>query len=83
MFRIGYYSEQDGLDCLWLVNERGEYEQTADRDYLLMYFEPLRISRETDLYGVGKAPFRPLRRRPHGSKKASKAAPKRSRRRKR
>ena len=23
-FRIGYYSRQDGLDCIWLVNEKGE-----------------------------------------------------------
>jgi hypothetical protein len=28
-FRIGYYSRQDGLDCIWLVNENGGYEQTT------------------------------------------------------
>ena len=37
-FRIGYYRRQDGLDCIWLVNEKGEYEQTTDRDALLRYF---------------------------------------------
>lgn len=64
VFRIGYYREQDGLDCLWLVNERGEYEQTTDRDYLLKYFEPLRISREKDLYGTRRAPLRAIKRKP-------------------
>jgi hypothetical protein len=24
VFRIGYYSQQDGLDVIWLVNENGE-----------------------------------------------------------
>lgn len=62
VFRIGYYSRQDGLDDIWLVNEKGEYEGTADRDHLLKYFEPVKISRETNLYGVGKPQFRPLRR---------------------
>ena len=28
-FRIGYYSRKDGLDCIWLVNENGAYEQTT------------------------------------------------------
>jgi len=75
VFRIGYYSKKDGLDCLWLVNERGKYEQTTDREYLLKYFEPLRISRETNLYGVGKSPFRPLRRMLRRSGRTRKTAP--------
>src|SRR6266849_7716144 len=33
-FRIGYYSRMDGLDCIWLVNEEGKYEQTIDHDFL-------------------------------------------------
>jgi|SRR5260370_1920889 len=37
-FRVGYYSPKDGLDCIWLVNEEGEYEQTTDRKFLLKYF---------------------------------------------
>lgn len=60
MFRIGYYSQQDGLDVIWLVNENGEYEQTTDRAFLLKYFEPIEISDETDLYGARKPNFKPL-----------------------
>ena len=53
-FRIGYYSRKDGLDCIWLVNENGEYEQTTDREFLLKYFEIERLSDETNFYGTGK-----------------------------
>ena len=53
-FRVGYYSRKDGLDCIWLVNEDGEYEQTADRKSLLKYFEIQRLSHEKKVYGVGK-----------------------------
>ena len=60
VFRIGYYSRQDGLDVIWLVNEKGEYEQTTDRDFLLRYFEPIEISNETDVYGPDKPEFPPL-----------------------
>lgn len=60
IFRIGYYRQQDGLDVIWLVNEKGEYEQTTDRDYLEKYFEPLEISDESDLFGAKKSKFKPL-----------------------
>ena len=53
-FRIGYYSRRDGLDCIWLVNDNGEYEQTTDREFLLKYFEIERLSGETNFYGTGK-----------------------------
>ena len=50
IFRIGYYSDQDGTDCIWLVNEMGGYEQTTSREFFLKYFEPLEISDETDFF---------------------------------
>ena len=53
-FRVGYYSRKDGLDCIWLVNEDGEYEQTTNREFLLKYFEIDRLSDETNFYGTGK-----------------------------
>jgi hypothetical protein len=56
-FRVGYYSPQDGLDCIWLVNDSGDYEQTTDRRRLLMYFDLLRLSHETDLFGEKRAPL--------------------------
>ena len=53
-FRVGYYNRKDGLDCIWLVNESGEYEQTTDRNFLLKYFEIERISDEKNYYGQKK-----------------------------
>ena len=60
VFRIGYYSKQDGTDCIWLLNEKGEYEQTTTRAYLLKYFEPLEISSETEIYENPAIPFERL-----------------------
>jgi hypothetical protein len=62
-FRVGYYSRKDGLDCIWLVNEDGDYEQTTDRESLLKYFEIERLSPEKNLYGVGKRQLAKLRRK--------------------
>jgi hypothetical protein len=53
-FRVGFYNRKDGLDCIWLVNDNGEYEQTTDREFLLKYFEIERLSDETNFYGTGK-----------------------------
>ena len=61
-FRVGYYGRQDGLDCIWLVNEAGEYEQTTDRDHFLRDFEILRLTDERDYYGVHKRRLGPLRK---------------------
>src|ERR1700677_2636497 len=61
LYRIGYYSRQDGLDVIWLVNGKGKHRETLDREYLLKYFQAVKISDETNLYGVGKPQFRPLR----------------------
>jgi hypothetical protein len=51
LFRIGYYNRTDGTDCIWLVNDDGEYEQTTDRATLLKHFVILKLSNERDLYG--------------------------------
>lgn len=60
IFRIGYYSKQDGLECIWLVDEQGQYDQTTSREYLVKYFEPIEISDEADFYKNPKVPFTPL-----------------------
>jgi len=62
-FRVGYYSPQDGLDCIWLVNDSGDYEQTTDRKRLLMYFDLIKLSRETDYFGEKAAPLGPRKHR--------------------
>jgi len=62
-FRVGFYSPGDGLECIWLVNDSGEYEQTVDRRTLLMYFDLLKLSNETDLFGEHRAAIGARKRR--------------------
>jgi hypothetical protein len=60
VFRIGYYRKNDGLDCVWLVNETGEYEQTADQDSIRRDFSILTLSDEKDLYGRNRPVIQPV-----------------------
>ena len=60
-FRVGYYSRMDGLDCIWLVNEEGSYEQTIDHEFLQKYFDIETVSKERSLYGRGRPQFPPIR----------------------
>jgi HEAT repeats len=60
-FRVGYYSRKDGLDCIWLVNENGAYEQTTDRAFLLKHFDVEHWSQEKNFYGRGKRRLRRIR----------------------
>ncbi len=50
--RIGYYSRKDGLDCVWLVDDEGDYGWTTDHKWLYEHFEILKLSDETDFFGV-------------------------------
>jgi hypothetical protein len=59
-FRVGYYRPKDGLDCIWLVNNMGEYEQTTDRGTLLRFFDIERTSKESDYFGEKRRPLRAL-----------------------
>jgi hypothetical protein len=68
IFRIGFYSKQDGLDCIWLVNDNGEYEQTVDHAFLFKYFDILVLSDETNLYGRGCPKIPPVRKAGKGIK---------------
>jgi hypothetical protein len=54
VFRVGYYSRQDGLNCVWLVNDKGEYEQTTDQHSIERDFEILKQSDELDLFGANR-----------------------------
>jgi hypothetical protein len=47
----------DGLDCIWLVNEDGEYEQTTDHSFLAKYFKIEVVSKEKSLYGRHRCQF--------------------------
>jgi len=56
-FRIGYYSRQDGTDCVWLVNDAGEYEQTVDQAALDQYFVVVERSKERAIFGQQRPPI--------------------------
>ncbi len=59
-FRIGYYSRQDGLETIWLVDDKGNYCQTTDRQYLIKYFDIETLSNETNLFGDKCPPLGPI-----------------------
>jgi hypothetical protein len=59
-FRVGYYSRLDGLDCIWLVNNEGKYEQTIDHQFLAKYFEITALSKERSLYGKNRPRLGPV-----------------------
>ena len=56
-------SWQDGFDCIWLVNEKGKYEQSTDRDGLVRCFQTERLSDERDYYSLHKRKLGPLSQR--------------------
>ena len=56
-FRIGYYSRKDGTNCVWLVNDAGEYEQTVDQSALLQHFEIVERSKERAIFGLNRPPI--------------------------
>jgi hypothetical protein len=60
VFRIGYYNPQDGLNCVWLVNEMGNYEQTTDQASIDKDFEVLMLSDEKNLHGVDRGVLGPV-----------------------
>jgi hypothetical protein len=60
IYRVGYYSRRDGLDCIWLVNESGEYQESVDHDYLSKYFDVIQASEEQNLYGANRPPIGPV-----------------------
>src|SRR6266446_4550433 len=66
-FRVGYYNRQDGLDCIWLVNDEGEYEQTTDHEALSKYFKIIKRSKEKDLFGRNRRRLPRLRTPTHAA----------------
>jgi hypothetical protein len=59
-FRVGYYSRMDGLDCIWLVNDDGKYQETIDHEFLRKYFEIELLSKERSLYGKNRPRLGPI-----------------------
>jgi len=49
------------LDCIWLVNDKREYEQTLDHDFLAKFFEIESISQERSRFGRNRPEFSPVK----------------------
>jgi len=62
LYRIGYYGGRGGLDCMWLVDENGQYCETIDHDFLFRWYDILVISEERNVYGKDKPELPPIRR---------------------
>jgi hypothetical protein len=59
-FRIGYYRPSDGLDCVWLVDDKGSYSETVDQNMITTHFKVVHMSDETDLFGKNRPVIGPL-----------------------
>lgn len=62
--RVGFYSESDTLDVVWLVDENGDYVETTDQADLTDWFEILFDSQNNDYFGNES---RPLEKIPYKS----------------
>ena len=51
-FRVGYYTPNDGLETIWIVNEDGDYVGTIARSRLKKYFRVVSISKELNYCGT-------------------------------
>lgn len=60
LYRIGYYRKKDGLDCVWLVDEQGDYGGAVDQEMIRTHFKVVSVSDETDLFGVDRPEMGPL-----------------------
>lgn len=70
VFRVGYYGTDDGLDCIWLVNDDGTYEQTTGHSDLYRYFDVIAFGETKNWYGRRRPQIGPVLRAASG-----KAAP--------
>jgi hypothetical protein len=59
-FRVDYYSPQEGLDCIWLMDDDGEYQETVDHEFLYKFFEIELLSKERSLYGKNRPRLGPI-----------------------
>lgn len=57
---MGYYSRQDGLDCVWLVDDHGDYNWTTDHKWLYDHFVVLKFSKEKEMFGGKRKRLKPL-----------------------
>ena len=58
--RIGFYSKQDTVEIIWLVNQQGEYIETASQNDFLKYFSIVEDSQIEDYFGDSHDPLEPI-----------------------
>jgi hypothetical protein len=58
--RVGYYSKKDGLDCIWLVDNNGNYNWTADIEFIKKHFIVFKKARNRSIYGFKKKPLKEI-----------------------
>ena len=51
LLRVGYYSKQDGLNCIWIVHPDGNYAEATNHRHFNRFFEVATASDEVMLYG--------------------------------
>ncbi len=61
LYRVGYYSRYDGLDCVWLADRKGKYNWTADHAWIAKHFVVVHESSERSLYGRNRPHLGPLK----------------------
>ena|ERR1700744_5042244 len=60
LLRVGYYSKQDGLNCIWIVDEDGVYAEATVHQHLNRHFQVMSASDESDLYGEARPALVPF-----------------------
>jgi hypothetical protein len=72
IYRIGYYSRQDGLDWVWLVDDQAVYEWTVDHETLYRNFDIIHFANDTNWYGRRRPKIPPIRPADRESKRPKK-----------
>ena len=51
LWRVGYYSPQDGVDVVWLVDDNGAYKWSVDNEFVAQKFYVVTPSDNPDVFG--------------------------------
>lgn len=60
IYRVGYCCKDCGSNVIWLVDEAGSYNWTADHQFVARFFEVIELSSEMSLYGRKRPRLGPL-----------------------
>ncbi len=54
VWEVGFYCKCCGSETIWLVDKKGEYSWTMDRDFLLKHFEIIKLSKSRKIFSKSK-----------------------------